>query len=105
MKVIEVLDERILDNNMLLTSLEKRVSDDDLMFGFDDLTRPRYLVSHYFCGSYVPGPIVPSESAKAVVLFFNSDDTDTGLGFQLKFNFMSRSKLAPASQSAIREEI
>lgn len=54
--------------------------------------------TYSFCGDYIPGPLIPSPSAKYLLLAFRSDDKATSTGFQLKFQFLPRLKLFSRSE-------
>ncbi|KAM3177887.1 hypothetical protein ACTXT7_003671 [Hymenolepis weldensis] len=55
--------------------------------------------TYSFCGDYIPGPLIPSPSAKHLLLAFRSDDSATSAGFQLKFQFLPRLKLFPRPEA------
>uniref|UniRef100_A0A0R3VUM9 CUB domain-containing protein n=1 Tax=Taenia asiatica TaxID=60517 RepID=A0A0R3VUM9_TAEAS len=54
--------------------------------------------THSFCGDYIPGPLIPSPDAKALLLAFRTDEAETAVGFQLKFQFL------PISQHFLNRE-
>ncbi|KAH9281743.1 hypothetical protein ECG_05831 [Echinococcus granulosus] len=45
--------------------------------------------SHLFCGDCIPGPLIPSTDAKALLLAFRTDEVETAVGFQLELHFLS----------------
>ncbi|KAH9281744.1 Low-density lipoprotein receptor-related protein 3 [Echinococcus granulosus] len=49
--------------------------------------------SHLFCGDCIPGPLIPSTDAKALLLAFRTDEVETAVGFQLKFQFLPITQL------------
>ncbi|VDM26987.1 unnamed protein product [Hydatigera taeniaeformis] len=51
-------------------------------------TKTKHRRTHIFCGDYIPGPLISSPLAKALLLTFRSDDVETAVGFQLKFQFL-----------------
>ncbi|BHF74315.1 Domain first found in C1r, C1s, uEGF, and bone morphoproteintic protein [Sparganum proliferum] len=119
LEVFEILDERLLGNVMLpnlLTSSNLAVDTEGLAFdeqmyhiaapsslssaSYQDVQFVRQFTTAYlFCGSRVPGPIVPARASSPLALVFRSDAEGTGLGFQLNFRFIPRHRLSPASHS------
>ncbi|VDK84100.1 unnamed protein product [Dibothriocephalus latus] len=125
LEVFEILDERPLGNGMLpnlLTSAHVargtenmawdeqmyHISADAVASSFpsssstshqDILYMRQFISAHLFCGSRVPGPIVPSRPSSPLALVFRSDNEGTGLGFQLNFRFIPQHRLSPASHS------
>ncbi len=75
--------------------------EDDLLSGFGALAgnvqSPDHRLVHSFCGEYVPGPLIPSPDSKAVLLGFNTNEKDTGKGFQLRYQFVPKSDALPTN--------
>ena len=87
----EVFDEKSL--------LQRFAKSDHLMWNapqFNDYSAPLFGThgkTYSFCGDYVPGPFIPSLSTRALLLVFHSDEKDTAVGFQMKFQFQPKSRL------------
>lgn len=57
--------------------------------------KPRHRRVNVFCGAYVPGPLILSQDARAFLLAFHTDEKDTGVGFQIRFQFKPKPELEP----------
>lgn len=90
--MIELLTE-VTDAKRLLQQFAVGNAPVRRQVGFNDFAvswqMEEYRKTHSFCGDYIPGPLIPSPDAKALLLVFRTDEAEADVGFQLKFHFLS----------------
>ncbi|VDN98479.1 unnamed protein product [Rodentolepis nana] len=97
LEVIELLNE-ITHEGRLLQKFANSNQQKWTEHAFNDfplIQIEEYRKTHSICGDYIPGPLIPSPSAKHLLLAFRSNDRAASTGFQLKFQFLPRLKLFP----------
>ncbi|KAL5103182.1 Low-density lipoprotein receptor-related protein 12 [Taenia crassiceps] len=91
LEVIELLTE-VTDAKRLLQHFAVGNAPVRRQVGFNDFAvtwrMEEQRKTHSFCGDYIPGPLIPSPDAKALLLVFRTDETEAAVGFQLKFQFL-----------------
>ncbi|KAL5960603.1 Cubilin [Taenia solium] len=101
LEVIELLTQ-VTDVKRLLQQFAMSNAPVRRQVDFNDLAIPwrmeEHRKTHLFCGDYIPGPLIPSPDAKALLLAFRTDEAETAVGFQLKFQFL------PISQHFLSRE-
>lgn len=98
--MIELLNE-VTDEGNLLQRFAKSDRQKWNQLSFNDFLFSRveeHRKTYSFCGDYIPGPLIPSASAKALLLAFRSDEKDAASGFQLRFQFLPKSRLFPRNE-------